>query len=315
MQKETTSKNKGIIFNTQKYSVHDGPGIRTLVFMKGCPLRCLWCSNPEGQKPLPEMAYYKKLCVRCYKCVEICPNGAIKIQKDGNLKTLRDKCTNCGSCVKVCSASARRIFGSYITVDEVLEDVKKDAIFYRRSGGGITVGGGEPLAQAEFVKELLRKAKEEYGIHTAIETCAYAKPDVMMSVLKYVDFIFCDIKHIEPIKHRQLTSVSNKQILSNIRLIVSELLPKGKEIVIRVTVIPKINDDLEDLLGIAEFIKKLEKNIKVELLPYHELGKQKYKALDGKYPLEDLRINPPSKEHIEKIKKVLMKKGINVVKT
>jgi pyruvate formate lyase activating enzyme len=200
-------------------------------------------------------------------------------------------------------------------VNEVLDIVKKDAIFYRRSEGGITVGGGEPLAQGEFVKELLRRAKEVYGIHTVIETCAYTRPNVVMSVLKYVDFIFCDLKYIDPVKHRQLTGVSNEQILNNIRLIVGKLLPEEKELVIRVPIIPKLNDDLENLLGIAEFIKSLDKNIKVELLPYHELGKQKYKALDRKYPLEDLEIKPPSKEYIEKVKRVLVEKGIRVVKT
>lgn len=315
MQKETIGKIEGLIFNTQKYSVHDGPGIRTLVFMKGCPLRCLWCSNPEGQNPWPEVAYYERLCTHCYRCVEICPNGAIKILEDNRLETLRDKCTNCGLCVKVCSTSARKIFGRYVTVDEILDIVKKDAIFYIRSEGGITVGGGEPLVQAEFVKELLRRAKEVYGIHTTIETSLYAKSDVMMNVLKYVDFIFCDIKHIDTVKHRQLTGVSNEQILDNIRLIVEKLLPENKELVIRVPIIPKINDDMENLTGIAEFIKSLDKNIKLELLSYHELGKQKYKALDRKYLLEDLEIKPPSKEYIEKVEGILKDKGINVIHT
>jgi pyruvate formate lyase activating enzyme len=231
------------------------------------------------------------------------------------LMCFENLCTRCGTCVKVCPNNARRLVGSYVTVDEVLNEVVKDMKFYVRSGGGLTVGGGEPLTQPEFVKELLRRAKEEYYIHTAIETSLYAPTEVVKEVLKYVDYIFIDIKHIDPVRHRELTGVSNELILNNIRLVVNEL-SDGKEVVIRIPIIPKVNDDKENLKGIAEFIKSLKKEVPVELLPYHELGKSKYTALGREYPLDKyVGVSPPSKEYIEEISKYLQSLGIKVIKT
>jgi len=305
---------KGLIFNIQRYSIHDGPGIRTLVFIKGCPLRCLWCCNPEGQLPKPEIMYFENLCIRCGACVKVCPNNA-SIFRDGKVVILRDLCKACGACVKVCPNNARRLVGNYVTVDEVLNEVVKDMKFYARSGGGLTVGGGEPLTQPEFVKELLRRAKEEYYIHTAIETSLYASAEVVRKVLKYVDYIFVDIKHMDPEKHRELTGVSNELILNNIRLIVNELRDE-KDIVIRIPIIPGVNDDRENLNNIANFIKSLKKEIPVELLSYHELGKFKYAALGKEYPLNKYKsISTPSKEYIEEISKYLNSLGIKVIKT
>lgn len=305
---------KGLIFNIQRYSVHDGPGIRTLVFIKGCPLRCLWCCNPEGQLSRPELMYFENLCTRCGTCVKVCPYGA-SVFKDGRVVVLRELCRACGECVKVCPNNARRLVGNYVTVDEVLNEVVKDMKFYVRSGGGLTVGGGEPLTQPEFVKELLRRAKEEYYIHTAIETSLYAPTEVVKEVIKYVDYVFVDIKHIDPVRHRELTGVSNELILNNIRLVVNEL-SDGKEVVIRIPIIPKVNDDKENLKGIAEFIKSLKKEVPVELLPYHELGKSKYTALGREYPLDKyVGVSPQSKEYIEEISKYLQSLGIKVIKT
>jgi pyruvate formate lyase activating enzyme len=244
----------------------------------------------------------------------VCPYGA-SVFKDGRVVVLRELCRACGECVKVCPNNARRLVGNYVTVDEVLNEVVKDMKFYVRSGGGLTVGGGEPLTQPEFVKELLRRAKEEYYIHTAIETSLYAPTEVVKEVIKYVDYVFVDIKHIDPVRHRELTGVSNELILNNIRLVVNEL-SDGKEVVIRIPIIPKVNDDKENLKGIAEFIKSLKKEVPVELLPYHELGKSKYTALGREYPLDKyVGVSPQSKEYIEEISKYLQSLGIKVIKT
>jgi len=313
MQKEAIGK-KGLVFNVQKYSVHDGPGIRTIVFLKGCPLYCWWCSNPEGQGYKPEMAYHERFCTKCYQCIEVCPESAIIKKDDGTLETIRSLCTSCGKCVDICPANARKIFGDYVSVDEVLADVNKDSVFYRRSGGGLTVSGGEPLAQADFVRELLKKAKEEYRLHTAIESTCYAQPEVLRSVLQYVDYVFCDLKHIDSVKHQELTGVSNELILNNIRMIVDDFLP-AKELVLRLPLIPTINNDTENLLGIARFIKSLNKDVPLEVLPYHELGKGKYEALGKTYSLANSKIEAPSKEYLEHVHEIFKSQGVNIINT
>ncbi len=305
---------KGLVFNVQRYSVHDGPGIRTLVFIKGCPLRCLWCSNPEGQLPRPEIMYFENLCSRCGACVRACPWGA-SVLRDGRVVVLRDLCKGCGTCVRVCPNNARRLVGGYVTVDEVLDEVIKDMKFYVRSGGGLTIGGGEPLTQPEFVKELLRRAREGYYIHTAIETSLYAPAEVVREVFQYVDYALVDLKHTDPVKHRVLTGVSNELILNNIRLVVDEM-GERKDIIIRIPVIPGVNDDEGNLNGVAEFIKSLRKEVPVELLPYHELGRSKYSALGMEYPLDKFKkVAPPSKDYMDKISSYLHSLGVKVIKT
>ncbi len=306
---------KGLIFNIQKYSIHDGPGIRTLVFVKGCPLRCLWCCNPEGQTPQPEIMYYRNLCVSCGMCTKVCPRGA-SVFRDNSVVYNRELCTSCGACVRVCPTGARKLVGKYVTVDEVLSEVLKDMKFYVRSGGGLTVGGGEPLTQHEFVKELLRRAKE-YAIHTAVETSLYAGPHIVKEVLRHTDYLFVDIKHVDPTKHLELTGVSNELILSNIRYVLSESLVDVSSFVIRIPIIPSVNDDYGSLRGIAEFIRSLKHEVSVELLPYHELGKHKYEALGREYALSNpiWKVFIPSKEYLESISKFLTSLGVKLVST
>lgn len=259
--------------------------------------------------------YYEGLCAFCYKCVEACPNDAIKICEGGSSEILRQKCDNCGECTEVCPQQAKTVFGRYCTVDEALDITKKDGAFYRRSRGGITLGGGEPLAQPVFVKELLKRAKDEYGFHTAIETSGYAKPSIITHVLEHVDFVFCDLKHIDLHRHLELTGVSNELILSNIKLIVDKITGAGKELVIRTLIVPALNDQMDNLLGIASLFKSLGDYAKVELLPYHELGVPKYRALGRKYPLEGMGIKPPSKQYVDRLKEILIRERINVIKT
>jgi len=197
-----TKKDLGLIFDIQRYSIHDGPGIRTLVFMKGCPLRCLWCSNPEGQLSYPEIMYSAKKCIKCWECIKVCPSRAISKNNNSNINISRENCTNCGKCSSVCYSEALQLVGKYITVEETLRLIEKDETFYDVSNGGITLSGGEPLVQIEFVKELLKACKKE-GINTAIETCGYAKWENIESIIDLIDVIFYDIKHMNPQRHLQ----------------------------------------------------------------------------------------------------------------
>ena len=242
-----------------------------------------------------------------------CPGKALRIRENGFLETLRGKCDNCGECAEVCPQNARRIFGRYYAVDEVLDIARKDAAFYRRSRGGITIGGGEPLGQPAFVKELLKTAREVYGLRTAIETSGYAEPDVVANVLEYVDFVLYDLKHIDPVRHLELTGVSNDLILKNIELIADKMILEGKELLVRVTIVPTLNDQRDNLLGIASFVKSLGKRIKVQLLPYHNFGVSKYRALDRKYPLDEIGVSPPSKEYMGRLEEILTRESIDVV--
>lgn len=228
------------------------------------------------------------------------------------MESLREKCVNCGECAEVCPRNARRIFGRYYTVDEILDVAKKDAAFYRRSGGGITVGGGEPLAQPLFVRELLEKARDECGFHTSIETSGYAGSRIVEHTLEHVDFVFCDLKHLDAHKHRELTGVSNKLILDNIRLIAGKTAKEGKDLVIRILIVPGLNDQRNDLLGIASFVNSLRDDVRVELLPYHEFGVPKYRALGRRYPLEGMGVQSPSKEYMDRLRQLLARETVNV---
>jgi pyruvate formate lyase activating enzyme len=289
---------KGLIFNIQRYSIHDGPGIRTLVFMKGCPLRCLWCDNPEGQLMHPEILFSKARCIKCWKCVDACPVNAIAKQRD-TIKIDRKTCNNCRKCAEICYAEAIRIAGKWVTVEEVLNEIKKDTVFYEVSHGGITVGGGEPTMQTEFVTQLL-KACKEHGINTAIETCGYTKWKNLQKMLKYLDLIFYDIKHMDSEKHQILTGKPNELILENLKKLSRETVP----IIIRIPLVPGYNDQEENIKSTANFVRKLGDNIvRVEILPYHRLGIAKYKQLGREYQLNDVK--PLSKEQLQDVANII----------
>ena len=264
----TEKSTAGLIFDIQRFSLHDGPGIRTLVFMKGCPLTCAWCSNPESQRTRPEVMYYKDKCIECFTCIAACPNSEVLKQK---WPLALDECEGCGSCVTACYAEARQLVGRWVTVDAVLETVLRDTIFYEESGGGVTVGGGEPTLQADFVARFLERCRE-HSLHTAIETCGFTSWDIFSRVLRHVDLLLMDIKHMDTDRHKALTGVGNEQILDNARLAAAG----GQDMIIRLPLIPGFNDGADHLSEIGRFIRnELSPVRRVDILPYHSTGESK----------------------------------------
>jgi len=264
----------GRVFDVQRFSLHDGPGIRTVVFLKGCPLRCAWCANPESQQPRPQIAWFESRCAGCGRCAGACPQGAISMD-GGRVRTDRGACTACGDCAAVCSRGARRRMGRETTVDEVTAEVRRDAPFFRRSGGGITFSGGEPLSQPGFLLESLRVCRR-WGYHTAVETCGQARWKDLREVAELTDLFLYDLKHMDPRRHKTLTGAGNELILRNLE----ELLALGAEVTVRVPAVPGANDDRESLAAFGTFVASHPAIRRVELLPCHALGAHKYAALD-----------------------------------
>jgi pyruvate formate lyase activating enzyme len=293
---------KGLISHIQRYSIHDGPGIRTLVFFKGCPLTCLWCSNPETQKSSPEVLYSKIKCKNCDHCLSACNLNAIE-DIDGGKAINRSLCDTCGMCVEACPNEALEIAGRSMTTEEVLIEVEKDMVFYRSSGGGITLSGGESLSQPEFSTKLLRDCYNR-GIHTALETCGYQTWETLATMLPYTDLVLYDLKCMDPEKHKLLTGVSNRIILENARKVASEKIP----MIVRLPVIPGYTDSEANIKAAAEFIATLDGVTEVDLLPYHRLGEAKYEKLGIGYHLEGL--SPPSNEQMKAISLILESYGL-----
>jgi len=279
-------KESGIVFNIQKYSLHDGPGIRTIVFLKGCPLRCSWCSNPESQKPKPQLAYNANKCLSletCVRCVEVCAVGAIKSGESNRVQVDRKICNDCLACVGSCPSQALNFYGETMTVAEVIRAVEEDAVFYSRSGGGLTLSGGEPMAQPGFAIAILKEARKR-RIHTAMETCGQCPEEDLETACRHLNILLFDIKTMDPEKHEQYTGVSNSRILKNL-LKIRTLFPE-LPILVRTPVIPGINDQEEDILRILQFIQDMP-NVRYELLPFHRMGKPKYEYLGNSFPMSD----------------------------
>jgi len=295
---------KGLVFSIQRYSIHDGPGIRTTVFFKGCPLRCKWCSNPESLNPYPEIMVREARCNGCGKCVEVCVPGAITLDKTSVLAD-RSRCDLCLKCAEACLPSAIEITGQYMSVEETIEECGKDELFYLNSGGGVTLSGGEPLHQPEFALNLLKACKER-GLSTALDTSGYASWDVLDSVLQYTDLILYDIKHIDSEMHYSGTGVKSDIILENLKRIVGD---KRARVWIRVPIIPDYNDSVQYVERLAVVLSKVPVE-KISLLGYHEWGKAKYKALGKDYPLDGCV--PPSQERLEKLRDFMQSKGLEV---
>ena len=295
-------KNSGIVTDFKKFAVHDGDGIRTTVFLKGCPLSCVWCHNPESISGRPQLAFYSEKCVFCGECVRVCENGAQAIIPDADKKTPirligREKCIVCGECAKVCGNGALRIYGREMNVDEVMKVVREDRLFYESSGGGMTISGGEPTFQAGFTLSLLKAAKAE-GINTALDTCGYAPREVYESLLPYVDKFLYDIKHISPEGHKRATGRDNRLIIENLRY----LSDSGAKLEIRMPLVPSYNDDNETITGIGKLLSGI-RITKLKLLPYHSYARSKYDALGIVSTLPD--VEPPEKSKLESAAEIL----------
>jgi pyruvate formate lyase activating enzyme len=300
-----TDEPKGLIFNIQKFSIQDGPGIRTTLFLKGCPLTCPWCSNPEGLSEEPQIMVGERKCIGCKKCAEACEIGAISFES--GVRTIDwDLCTNCLECGKVCPSHAIQIMGEYKTVEEAFKIAAQDRDFYNTSGGGVTVSGGEALLQWDFVRDLFMKCKDA-GFHTALDTTAYCPWENMEQVLKYTDLILFDLKHMDSAKHEEKTGVSNELILGNLNKAA-----KMAKVWLRIPLVPGFNDTEVNMQQTAELANRIKAE-KISLLPYHEWGKDKYSGLGKHYGHNggDGMLEPDS-DVVERCKEILESYGMEV---
>ncbi len=293
----------GIVLNIQKYSLHDGPGIRTTVFLKGCPLSCWWCHNPESHLRGEEIMSWPSRCLGCGACQAVCPTGAISMV-EGKAVIDRAKCTVCGECARVCGASAKEMVGKVLTSDQVMTEVMKDRIFYDESGGGVTFSGGEPLMQPQFLKELLMKSKEE-GLETTVDTSGLANWAVLRDIAPFTDLFLYDVKVMDDHKHQKYIGASNKVVLENLE----KLVGLGSRVRARIPIIPGVNDDDRNLRQTGEFLSRI--GIRdVNVLPYHSMGSDKYSRLQKEYLLKDLKA--PTDDTMKRVTRVLSSLGLNV---
>ena len=296
-------ENKARLMDVKRFAVHDGPGLRTTLFLKGCSLRCAWCHNPEGISHEKQLAYYAHKCIGCGECVRVCSRGAHKISETGHA-FVRESCIGCGECEKVCLGEALTLFGRDIDVEEGYRIVTEDAIFYRETGG-VTVSGGEPLLHADFINSLFTRLKED-GIHTAVDTCGNIPWSAFEKVLPVTDLFLYDIKHIDPVSHKALTGADNILILENLK----KLSGLGAKIEIRMPLVPGANDGEETLRGIGAFLGGL--NItKMKVLPYHSMARSKYAALGMKDTMPD--VPSPTDSELAAAVELLKSYGVNTV--
>lgn len=293
----------GLIFNIQKFSIHDGPGVRTTVFLKGCPLRCRWCSNPESQLPGVQILYHSDSCLHCGSCVQICPQKAVSAGEDGRIRIDFHKCSGCLSCVKSCPGRALTGEGEYKTVEEVAEVCLQDMDFYEESGGGVTISGGEGMASPDFAKALVLLLKKE-GIHTAIETTGCVSPDIFQRLAPLFDLLLFDVKHYDTEKHREGTGAGTDLIHKNLRWAAEQ----GLNILPRIPVIPGFNADLSDAEGLSILLQDMGLS-RVQLLPFHQMGERKYEFLNRKYEMTGVKALHP--EDLTEYQKVFLNHGID----
>jgi pyruvate formate lyase activating enzyme len=303
---------QGVITNIQSYSIHDGPGIRTLVFLKGCPLRCQWCCNPENLDQSIEIEFYSSKCIRCGTCLDTCDIKAINpdLEVKSDFKIDRTLCNLCGKCVEGCPKEAIKSIGRNVSVDEVLEQIQKDKYYYLTSKGGLTISGGEPFLQFEFTRELLKRSYNEH-IDTAIETCGYTSWKYFLDAIPYINLVLFDIKHMNSEKHKQHTGVPNQLILSNLK----KLSTHGIPVMIRIPLIPGFNSDKDNMHKTAGFVLGLNNIMGINLLPFHQLGKDKYYRLSHDYMLEhlaDMSSHKKGREEIESIRDIFESYGLCV---
>jgi pyruvate formate lyase activating enzyme len=294
----------GIVFDIKKFSLHDGPGIRTTVFLKGCGLRCWWCHNPESQRPRPELILRLELCVQCGACGMTCPQEAITWDGERYV-TDRSLCIECGECTAACYAEAREIVGREMTVDQVMADIMRDSAFYDESGGGVTFSGGEPLLQGDFLLALLKACKAQ-GLHTALDTCGYAPTFALNRVREQVDLFLYDLKLVDNNRHRQVTGVSNVPILDHLRL----LAENGHRIILRVPIVPHVNDDDDNIRQIAALARAMPSIERIDILAYHRIGNNKYERLNRPNPMPET--GSPSANAMADIARAFESAGLQV---
>jgi pyruvate formate lyase activating enzyme len=298
------SPQSAIITNIQGFSIHDGPGIRTVVFFKGCPLSCKWCANPECLSGKPQMGFIETLCADCGKCLEICENNAIQRQ-EGEHRIDYSRCESCGHCRDHCYYGALVRYGESMTVAEAWDAVRRDKMFYANSGGGVTVSGGEPLLWAIFVRNLFELCRQEQ-IDTCVETCGFVDPDALLEVIPVTDHFLFDLKHMDSDTHRNQTGQSNGKILKNAAL----LLEREADVVFRQPLIPGVNDSIVDIEATAGFLAGLGKNaLRLQIMPYHRMGQSKYKALNVPYTMEEKAA--PDSGQVESVQQAYIERGID----
>lgn len=304
---------QGVIFNIQRFTIHDGPGIRTELFLKGCPLRCEWCSNPESWAAYIQPGIYKTKCIsrkKCGACEEACPvEGALNFIR-GKLTSIdRSQCTNCLACYDACPSDAVKRWGQSLSVEECMKEILRDRGYYERSGGGVTVSGGEPLLQSDFVAELFKACKEE-GIQTCCESTCYVDWKEIERILPYTDIVISDIKHMNTEIHKRYTGVPNERILENLKKLAGD----GRELILRIPVIPNINDDMDNIKATADFIiGELGGRVRtLQLLSFMRLGEEKYASLGMPYKMEDVKVNRKSfQKHVDEIAEYFNSRGIH----
>jgi pyruvate formate lyase activating enzyme len=288
---------KGVLFDIKRYAIHDGPGIRTSLFLKGCQLRCEWCANPESQYASPEVLYNREDCTLCGECATVCPDAAIEFKAGRRLHD-RMRCTGCGLCVQACPSGAMELCGFTVDVQTLWEQIKDDRLFWDRSGGGVTLSGGEPLLQHLFAQAFLSYCQGRY-VHTAIETCGHVPKSHFDAILPHVDFVIFDLKLEDSGAHERYTGVSNRCIKNNL----SNILKSDKDILVRMPLVPGCNDSPEAIKRIGEFIATNRKGAQLEILPYHRLGEGKYARLDREYTLSGIKT--PNNQQLKDVANVL----------
>ncbi len=304
---------EGIIFNIQRFTIHDGPGVRTELFLKGCPLRCRWCSNPESQTTYIQPGIYKTKCIsrkNCGMCEDACPESGVLQFTRGKLTGIdRTRCTNCLACFDACPSDAVKQWGRVMSVEACMEEIRKDKGYYEHSGGGVTVSGGEPLLQSDFVAELFKACQAE-GIHTCCESTFHVDWGEIEKVLPYADLLISDIKHMDPEIHKQYTGASNERILENLKRLAGE----KRELILRIPVIPDVNDNLDNMKAAADFIlEDLKGHVRtLQLLSFMRLGQEKYASLGIPYPMKEVRVNRRSfQKRIEEFAAYFNSRGIH----
>ncbi|MEM2015349.1 MAG: glycyl-radical enzyme activating protein [Candidatus Methanomethylicia archaeon] len=296
---------KGMIFDIKRFEIHDGPGIRTTVFLKGCPLRCWWCHNPEGISPTKEVMYFEYKCIHCRTCEKLCPRNAIKIV-DLQHVIMRENCDGCGICAENCPSGALRTVGMEITAEELVKEIEKDVKLYDISNGGVTFSGGEPLYQPEFLLETLKKCMEK-GINTALDTSGYAQKKVFEKVIPYLNVFLYDIKIINEEDSYRYIGATSKPMLENLRLLIE--MNRGKDVILRFPVIPNITDTKENIKEIMKLIETLKGIEEIDLLPFHDV-KEKYIRLGKEYKM--MSSEPPSPQKLKLLKEMFEEKGLKV---